>query len=443
MSLTNILKSYYILETPSNESIEDYQYQSSTNTSFWFLNDSGPEGGDITKNVRGLENRCGVDGFVNKSGLTDLFVDKSSKTNNASNNYIYPYEEHENQYSCCQKWISPQCQPKLGQKLSFELNNSNIDLIQNLCLVVESPIIKELAHYYQYQLKQDPLELIDKLIKCIKLEIGGSSIDNLYSGHSIRFFNQVERLDFYCKFNQKSLLENGKFYLPIPFDNTTNNNYIPLRTMMYHTINIDVDLASINDLIPSNESNKNMIETLLNRNENINKKIIEMAETSQLNIKLKMDCIYLTNEKRRHILSSTTHRLPFYHPISGLLIYFKDNNNNLIKDDVFEYCNIFFDSKLAYHLPSEVLKYEGLYHLGHQYEDKWNGYYWLAFSRINDGANKTFSTINFSRINDAVIKFKFNQNTIDKYDTINIDIIARGPKLGRHISGMYGLAYCS
>jgi hypothetical protein len=312
------------------------------------------------------------------------------------------------------------------------------DLVQNLILVFDS---EQLLCDVNFDVHTN--DDIYKIIKNIEIHMGGQRIENIH-GHTIKFMQQLYKMDYYFEKNNKTLRTGtGKIYVPIPFDCCVNQP-IRLASLKQH----DVELCI---------------------------RFKDFGFNPKFNLQLKYDSIFVSSRMRKELSQRAfeyivkqvqftgdellnnnttiqTYRLGFNHPSIGLLLYLTDMEGNLIKDEnIFEDIVICEGDMKLFQGDSDYMRYDGLMHLG-CYDsinnDKWDGFYWMPFTRKedlrHDSSFRSYSAFNFSVPNNANVKVKLNANFVKKSDKDNnayiIHISTVNYHLSRIMNGMIGLA---
>lgn len=312
------------------------------------------------------------------------------------------------------------------------------DAVENPILVFESENLKSWGN------AEDPNELVYSLIKEIEVEGGGQRLDRIF-GYDIKFLQQLYKLDYYFERNRTLLKKEGKFYLPIPLD-CLCNMMIPLTQLKYHEVDLNVKLQNLRKFA-INELKINLKFDAIFINPLVNERLKQRS--SEIMIKQSQNLGY-----ESLVIDNKEHKYPlnFNHPSMGLLIYVCDSDGVLFKDnEIFEKVEVVCNNRPQFRGDSDYMRYEDIRHLGHQdslNDSKWNGFYWLPFTRKEDhrdGASfRTYSAFNFSRSNNdnCQLRLKLKADFIDqhKFEETQLNILTINYHILRIMSGMLGLA---
>lgn len=331
-----------------------------------------------------------------------------------------------------------------GQKYSFPISNQ-IDAFQNLVLAIQSEGLKEIAH--QYQKNGDDLDiLIDSLFDSVEVVIGGCTVDKTYP-HINRFLKNVFRRTRFDKSNHQTLLDSGLVNLEIAIPILTQHP-IFLLALKYHQCKLNISFGNIG-----------IIEEATLK---LNADIIQYGKQSR-NFYLQKYLEFVNPQIQfigSEFINSSTYKYRFCHrlPTYGVLVYFKEYNGedshstpgSRIKDLIAK--NFRLEIKVNRRDKEEIIqemsgieaRYYGIPEISGQEDandSKWDGYYWIPFTRQNEGEGQFFShsLINFSRISEANL---YIETTLEDTAYL-VDVATIHIQPLRMVSGMAGLGYSS
>ena len=258
------------------------------------------------------------------------------------------------------------------------------------------------------------------LIKSIELRADGQLITSL-DGYGIWFWNQILGLPDYDYFN-KNNMKKGNLNVFIPFDffhrsflrsNALQNTDIQLiiYTHAKCIINGYGDNLILSDAVEKAIWAKDWFDECYR---------VYSHDIYPFNVKGTHD------EKNQNSYCSINIVLPYQncYNVSGLLFYLIDENDQMIVDNsIFTSVKFRVNSneskeKIEYIYNSvDDLLVNGFYHLGTQYSEKWEGYYWLPFARKNDHENGQYKSYSLFTFNDMVSRFSLDVDK-EKYNTL-------------------------
>jgi len=344
----------------------------------------------------------------------------------------------------------------------------NGDLIKNIYIELELPQLNSTSSEWRGYMNSIGYGIINY----VEIEIGGQIIDKQYGQWMDIYDELTDQLtdEFVGRFNTMYSLKQNyfqkKIFIPLKFWFNKNPGLaLPLIALQFHTLNINVSLRPLSDIIKS-DSNSFVLDDSL--------KIVSG--------KLWIDYLFLDNDERRkfaqinheylitqsqvveHNLQSSeteiTHKyeLNFYHPVKEIVFVVQDNTN--ITSSNFETGNnwltytssssnngdTFKHAKIQLNGQDRFLEREPIYFRSintYQYHSRTPRKYIYCYSfALYPEDNQPSGTCNFSRIDNSNLVVTFNKtNSNGGIPNGKIKIYAISYNILKIAQGTAGLLY--
>lgn len=357
-----------------------------------------------------------------------------------------------------------------GNKSSCKISKHG-DLINKMLLHITLPSIENINY------EQSPIswtnELGHSIIKKVELLIGGEVIDTIDGNwldiYSEFYLENSKKEGYYEMIKLSNSIDNYRFndnmnlYIPLPFWFCRNiGNSLPLIALQYHDIVVNVYLRPLNECIYKADINDKP------KNVNI------------LNTNLYCNYIFLDTKERKHFAQNTheflvtQHQnnsnnnirygnnslkvdLNFNHPVKS--IYWTLQNTESQKINLWHEYSLNTE-KIRVNSKKEILKSVEMFVNGmERFSERESEHFRLIepynFNNVipnkfiytynfctNPNSYQPSGSINFSRIDNSSMIFKFNMNSnVDKDNIIDIKIFAINYNILRIANGMGGLLF--
>ena len=257
----------------------------------------------------------------------------------------------------------PDIHSTTSQNFSFIKNIGSI-IVKSAKLMIEENVIQELRGEYIYiynklyniSEKQDTINNLTGNTTDVYNPTG--NIDNSFRGYNSDNTYNSGNIILNKNYNNKPTITGRTLYVPLPFWFTNNNGLsLPLISMKYHTVYIDLELRPIKELVKTLNIDNFFNDRIWNINPklDVNYVFLDNIERNRL---VKNNIMYLIEQVQyrdvKNISGKKYIEMQLYHPVKEMLLFarknsinddnewtnFSDNGENIISD-----MQIFYDGK--------------------------------------------------------------------------------------------------
>ena len=296
----------------------------------------------------------------------------------------------------------------------------NCDMIGKVTLKVDLPALKSGSKWKS--------NLGDRIIKSIKLNIGGNEVENLKSDylHLSKFLERNEQEDImYNKLTGNTDLLNNNWeskpettiFIPINFSliNFKKNKYLSLISLTYSQSIIEIEIEDIIDLIDTKSNNKELLSKELDITISFILKGFYCENPYRQTISnRRLDNFIDQVDYEDRLLRENIVLNRINGEVKYLLMYIKPNDKNFYdfnNMDLIESCQLNYNDLIRSTQSGDSLSILNFYEFFNKIPK--NKYYLINFAHNKDNYS-ALQTSNFTNMSKIELKLKFNSKEIDR-----------------------------